>query len=113
MYLKFMILYNYKLLTNYYPLQPHFLILFCLGSVLPQEFISSRFGDDAINFRGDVLLSGIHFGDVEILCRGDVSLQMALAAVYYHGWIVGVHCGVYDTIAFPKDTVHISSKFYK
>ena len=56
-----------------------------------------------------MLISGIHFGDVEILCRGDVSLHMALAAVYYHGWIVGVHCGVYDTIAFPKDSVDTGS----
>ena len=38
---------------------------------------------------------------------------MALAAVYYHGWIVGVHCDEDDTIAFPMDSVDTVSKFYK
>ena len=62
MYLKFIVLYQYKLLTNYCHLQPHLQILFCLGSVLSQEFISSRYGDDAIYFRGVVLQSGISRG---------------------------------------------------
>ena len=55
----------------------------------------------------------IDFGDVGTLCRGDVSFQMALAAVYYHEWIVGVHCGEDDNIAFSMDCVDTLSKFYK
>ena len=54
----------------------------------------------------------IDFGDVGTLCRGDVSFQMALAAVYYYEWIVGVHRGEVDTFAFYMDSVDTLSKFY-
>ena len=81
-----------------------------LSGIVPITKAYPHFG---INCYHTIGLVCIHFGDVETLCRGDVSFQIALAAVYYHGWIVGVHCGVYDTIAFPKDTVDTGSKFYK